>query len=851
MNIKTEILKILLVEDNEGDARLFRVLLNENSSGEYSLTLANDLKSAKEYLRENIYNLLILDLNLPDSTGPDTFTEINSVAENIPVVVLTGHSDRELGKQIIQQGAEDYLSKNDLSGELNVKTIRFAIERFKINNEIKEKERNLNILVQKDPNAIFVLSNSGIIRFINPAGEVLLGKTSEQLLNTQFQISLSNLAEAKIFIDNPVKGKRIAIPALTNAKWSGKDSLILTLQDITEKIESEEKFKTLFHASPDMLIIQDYNSMVLEVNYAITRTIGYTREELLNKGVSGFIKDEDENEVNKVRELLERKGKAVYERVLISKRKKLIPVEISSAVINYMGSKAVLSLARDVTQRKIQEQKIIESEERFRGFFENSPVGMYRTTPDGTILNVNPAILGILGYSSFEELVNEHKAYDSYADPSDKKRFDEIIKNEGVIFGFESKWIGKDGRIIDIRESAKSVFDDNHNVLYYEGTAVDITNEKQAELQMRESEKQFRSVWENSFDGMRLTDANGNLVDVNKAYCKLFRMEKKELVGKPFSVVYIDKDDVNIENFKNNFLAGNIKPQIEGELNVWNGEVRWFSLSNSFINIGEKKSLLLSIFRDISERKRYETDLMEAKQKAENADRLKSEFLAQMSHEIRTPMNVIISTLELLEDDLNETENSEIIESLDMMDSAGKRLVKTVDSILNMSLIQVGQYQSTPKELKFTEHILEPLQREYRTPIAKKQLAFEIINNTSDDIVFADEYSIYQIFSNLMDNAVKYTNRGSIKITMSDSDPEHLKVSISDTGIGIAEEFLQNLFTPFIQEEHGYSRAYDGSGLGLSLVDAYCVLNDIEKNVESVKGEGTTFFLKIPKREET
>jgi len=257
--------------------------------------------------------------------------------------------------------------------------------------------------------------------------------------------------------------------------------------------------------------------------------------------------------------------------------------------------------------------------------------------------------------------------------------------------------------------------------------------------------------------------------------------------------------------------------------------------------INEKTELNEKLIKEINERKEIEHELIIAKEKAEGSERLKSEFLAQMSHEIRSPVNTILNFTDLIKETI-ENEKDEIIkESFESIENAGERIVRTIDLILNMSELQTGSYKCIYKEIDLKKSVLERLHSEFTYKANKKKIELILNIKTKELMIEADEYSVTQIFVNLIDNAIKYTNKGKVEITAEVNKQNDVVVNISDTGIGMSEEYMKNLFLPFNQEQTGYSRQYEGNGLGLALVKKYCEMNNALINVKSKKGEGSTF----------
>ncbi|MGE5350735.1 MAG: sensor histidine kinase, partial [Acidobacteriota bacterium] len=254
---------------------------------------------------------------------------------------------------------------------------------------------------------------------------------------------------------------------------------------------------------------------------------------------------------------------------------------------------------------------------------------------------------------------------------------------------------------------------------------------------------------------------------------------------------------------------------------------------------GEIKGII-GIASDITNLKEAEEELIKAKEKAQEADRLKSEFLAQISHEIRTPINVILSYVSLLKEEMQQS-LSEITEySFNAIDNSGRRLIRTIDLILNMSDVQAGRYECLYEELDLEKDVLMHILHEFSSAADSRGLRIRFNKGHSIPKVKADSYTVGQIFINLIDNAIKYTPKGEIAVSLWEKDKE-VYVEVADTGIGMSEEFMDKLFEPFVQEDTGYTRRFEGNGLGLALVKKYCELNNLEIHVRSQKGKGTAF----------
>ena len=234
-------------------------------------------------------------------------------------------------------------------------------------------------------------------------------------------------------------------------------------------------------------------------------------------------------------------------------------------------------------------------------------------------------------------------------------------------------------------------------------------------------------------------------------------------------------------------------------------------------------------------------EMRKAKEIAEEMNRLKSSFLANMSHEIRTPINGILGISQVIE---METTSPEIKSYVQLQQQSGKRLLNTITSILNLSRLEAQKEHLVLEPVdvtKLLKEVLSPLEELAR----KKRLSFEFSSANTSLVCIADEHMLYQVFTNIVGNAIKFTERGGIMVSAG-GEGGHAKVQVSDTGIGIAEDFLPRMFNPFEQESGGRNRNYEGTGLGLSISKKYIDLLGGDIQVVSTKGHGSSFTLWLP-----
>lgn len=248
------------------------------------------------------------------------------------------------------------------------------------------------------------------------------------------------------------------------------------------------------------------------------------------------------------------------------------------------------------------------------------------------------------------------------------------------------------------------------------------------------------------------------------------------------------------------------------------------------------------IFDTIQELKKSNFQLEKAKASIESLDKLKSEFLALISHEVRTPVNVIKGNLDIIKmenDDLNSEEMNYFFQTIDL---EFNRLIRTIDSVVTLAELHSGTYRKKEEEFDLLE-IIYPVYNEYKQNARLKTVELNLNIDNGEYILKADKYAVQQITANIIDNAVKFTHKGSVEINISNKNESEIIFEVSDTGIGISKDFFPNLFKPFFQEDSGYSRKYDGNGLGLALIKKCAELNDASVEIDSEKGAGTRFVV--------
>lgn len=228
------------------------------------------------------------------------------------------------------------------------------------------------------------------------------------------------------------------------------------------------------------------------------------------------------------------------------------------------------------------------------------------------------------------------------------------------------------------------------------------------------------------------------------------------------------------------------------------------------------------------------------------AEQTKKIFLYQVNHEIRTPLSAILSFASLIKEELRQYIKPDLETGFQVISRGGDRVIRTVDLMINMSEILTNTYSFKPQKIDFFMDVFYTIFNKNKKYANEKNIDFIYENNANFDTVLADEYMLQNIIYNIIDNAIKFTNEGSVNIKLFNNDNGNLVCEVKDTGIGISEEYMNRIFQAFSQEDQGTLRKFDGNGLGLSLTKRYCEINNIKFHISSKKNVGTTVTLEIP-----
>lgn len=469
---------------------------------------------------------------------------------------------------------------------------------------------------------------------------------------------------------------------------------------------------------------------------------------------------------------------------------------------------------------------------------------IYWINPDMTINYVSPSCKMVTGYDA-EEMLEDINFLKKIIHPEDSSKVEKHEKmiREGVnLCTDEFRIITKAGEVKWISSLCQAVYDDEDNYIGRHVCNKDITKIKFQTENAEQNDKLVLQIYDNASIGYYQIYFDGRLKSSNTLFLNMLGYSSADFFDKinfeEYCVLSLEKR----ESFKKTLKKyGKIK-DFESEWVMKDGTVVYMrETARAVKNENGTPGYYEGIVQDITEKKKAEAAFLEASHQKRKSEELKTEFLATISHEIRTPLNVILNFARLMRMDIDDTVSKDIGESVNVIEREGMRIQRTIDLILEMSQLQTGTYDYNVAQVDLMEDVLSDIYKKYQLQATENNLSFILTNKISQAKIIADKHSVYQIFNQLIDNAVKYTKSGKVETVLYHNASNQITIEVSDTGVGIREDYLPLLYKVFSQEDNTYARLFEGMGLGLAIVKKHCELNNAAIAVESQKGKGTKF----------
>jgi PAS domain S-box-containing protein len=507
---------ILLIEDNPADVDLIREMLSNSDPMIFQIESTASLSEALTRLKENGIDLILLDLGLPDSFGLETFHNIHKAAPHIPVIILTGHDDRETGRAAVREGAQDYLIKGQIGGNLLARASLYAVERKQSEISLRQAEEKYRSIFENAVEGISQVTPEGAILSANKSFAHMLGYDSPEMLIT----SVTNIS--KQLYSNPSQRNLLLKELDESGKLSGYTVQLLRKDgsqiwvSISSRAVRDEKGEILYYES----IIEDI-SREQEAKFQLLEMKTYY-ENILESIVTGVWQTDRDDVIQYCNRAMGEIAGIEPERVAglnlwtdfpeetinvfgpVYKKARLLLEPMHYDNINVMTPSGkhtyqsgwliplvkdsefdgMICTVEDVTEQKIAQDALLLAEAKYRSIFENAVEGIFQTTPEGRFISINPAVVHIHGYDSIEDMMNAISGTGTkqlYVNPEKRKEYMHLLKDKGRVENFEAEMYKKDGTRIWTSMNVRAARDNAGNILYFEGTVEDITERKHLE----------------------------------------------------------------------------------------------------------------------------------------------------------------------------------------------------------------------------------------------------------------------------------------------------------------------------------------------------------------------------------
>jgi len=503
-----------------------------------------------------------------------------------------------------------------------------------------------------------------------------------------------------------------------------------------------------------------------------------------------------------------------------------------------------LILLNDITEHVLFKEEVLQNSKRLERVEKLASFGYWELNTKTQMIYLSPGSKEIFGIDQSAISTDEVKQF--------------VHKEDSELFASNLTHLSDEGRAFDM--SYRIIRPVNEEIRYIRtlaesrkkghmayGIVLDITDSEYAEKAMKEHEHYLESLFKNMNSGFAqfkiIYDEWNNpsdleFIDVNARFEEYFNLKKEELLHRSINDVIPDSELILLNKYKSMVQSGSSEVLFDYTDGSGYYEISVFTPQEGFLAV---------ILTDVTERKKAETAIKEAKEKAVESDHLKTLFLANMSHEIRTPLNGILGFTNLLTDDHVDKEQRKLYGTI--IENSGRRLVSVIDDILSISMIESNQLKIEYSDFNLGD-MLEEIQvffeNHYQDKLKHVEFKLTQCEESQNLVVYSDKDRVFQVLKNLLDNAFKFTSEGIIEFGTRNVDEKNLELFVKDTGIGIKENKHGVIFQSFRQAEEGQERKYEGSGLGLAIVAGIVDKLNGEVVLESKPGEGSVFNVSIP-----
>ena len=667
-----------------------------------------------------------------------------------------------------------------------------------------------------------------------------------RILSSQGDIKYVQVNSSAIYEEGAFVGSRDIVRDVTRQKKAEKSLL-----------DSEYRLRQIIDTSLDAVITIDGDGKITEWSKQAEQIFGYQRHEVLRKLLGDLIvpnvhRQAHHSGIERFHQTGE--GPVLNKRIEISALRSTgeeFPIELAVTPIQYESNFFFSAFVRDISHRKAAEKALRNSQTRLIALIKNLQTGILLETESREIVLVNQTFCDIFGIPvAPESLIGQDC---SNAAEESKHLFvnpDQFIGEVAALLGARQLKAGDELETVDGRILVRDFIpiESGENYLGHLWQYRDVTERRQAQRAIQKSEEKYRNIMENMQLGMLELDQEERIVKVYDRFSEMTGYREEELLGKVAAEVLLPPDSRSVISEDRDLRKSGQPAVYEIQIRRKDGSLFWALISGSPIyNDQGKLQGSLALHYDITDRKLLEQDLFQAKQVAEQARRAEQQFLANMSHEIRTPMNAVIGMTYLLyETSINERQK----EYLDALRFSADSLLGIINNILDISKIEAGELELEEKTFNLLQ-MMNALYRTFQFKLREKPVSMVLNYDPAiKHLIIGDATRLNQILINLLGNAGKFTNKGTIgldvRLLRETPDSYLLEFKVHDTGIGIPTDKLELIFENFKQADLEVVRKFGGTGLGLTIVKQLVEMQQGRIEVQSEPGQGSVFTFVMP-----
>lgn len=815
-NDRPKIINVLLIEDELGYVKLIERMLSEiwdRSTSLFRLSYVNLLSEGVAYLATKEVDIVLLDLWLPDSCGLETFTQASVKAPDVPFVVLSVSDDEILARKVMQAGAQDYLVKDELTGGLLVRAIRHAVERHEMRRELQSNEVRFRTIIEENVDAIIVVNQDGISRYVNPAAEALFDRPAGELIGNLFGFPVVADESAELDILRQDDRTIVAEMRAVTTQWRGETVYVASLRDVTERKQAEERFRLVVEWTPNAIVVVNQEAEIVLINSQAEQLFGYKREELIGRLVEVLIPervrtkhvDYRANFITHPEARPMGKGRELY---ALRKDGSEVPVEIGLSPIQNKEGLFVLAVIVDITERKQAEEERAQALERERAARAEAEAAQHRLA---FLAEASQTLISSLDY----EATLNTMARLVVPDIADWCAVDVLEENGSLN---RVAVVHSDPAKVQIAAELQKRYPPNLDDT--EGVA-SVLRTGQSELYPEISDAMLEAAIPDQ-DLLRIMRGLGL-----KSAMIVPLVAREEVFG---AITFVAAESDRHYGSLDLRLAEELARRAAQAVDNAHLYKQARQLNAELEQRVAKRTAELEAVNHVLEQRN--TDLAAANEELES-------FSYSVSHDLRAPLRAIDGFSRILASEYASELPAEAQRYLNMVRTNTEQMGQLIEDLLTFSRLtrqQVKERSVDPATL--VRQIFEDLQPQYED----RRVELRVGELPTCE---ADPAMLRQVWLNLLENALKYTRKRDVAVIEvgfkeEDGGPVYF---IKDNGVGFDMRYVHKLFGVF-QRLHR-AEEYEGTGVGLATVQRIIRRHGGRVWAEAEVDQGATFYFTI------